>query len=226
MTLTTTFTLLGLAGACRLRYRHLARELGGIRAYGKYTPIPLAKILAVNGCDDATWALRATKPEQRSQRDKIARLFACWCARNTPLPDGRTVWDLLVDERSRRGVEAAEQCTTSLSPFSPAMAGALDAYNDISIDSKFPAFANFAADSAYLATVSAANEVCNVWYAARAASSAAASATGDAVRITTKNSGADSETVFRASCVAQDAAKLAAKHAQGSELARMLREDR
>jgi hypothetical protein len=36
------------------------------------------------------------------------RLFGCWCVRNTKLADGRTVWDLLTDERSRRAVEVAE----------------------------------------------------------------------------------------------------------------------
>lgn len=37
------------------------------------------------------------------------RLFACWCARHTPLGDGRTVWDLLTDQRSRAAVEVAER---------------------------------------------------------------------------------------------------------------------
>ena len=40
--------------------------------------------------------------------EKKLRLFACWCIRNTKLADGRTVWDLLTDERSRRAVEVAE----------------------------------------------------------------------------------------------------------------------
>jgi len=38
-----------------------------------------------------------------------ARLFACWCVRHTPLADGRVVWDLLTDERSRAVVEVAER---------------------------------------------------------------------------------------------------------------------
>ena len=41
--------------------------------------------------------------------DRTNRLFACWCVRNTPLPDGRVAWDLLTDERSRKVVEVAER---------------------------------------------------------------------------------------------------------------------
>jgi hypothetical protein len=34
--------------------------------------------------------------------------MACWSVRHTPLLDGRKVWDLLADERSRRAVEVKE----------------------------------------------------------------------------------------------------------------------
>ena len=37
------------------------------------------------------------------------RLWGCWCIRNTPIADGRFVWDLLTDERSRHAVEVAEK---------------------------------------------------------------------------------------------------------------------
>ncbi len=37
------------------------------------------------------------------------RLWGCWCIRNTPIGDGKTVWDLLTDERSRNAVEVAER---------------------------------------------------------------------------------------------------------------------
>jgi hypothetical protein len=42
------------------------------------------------------------------------RRFACWCVRNTPLHDGRVVWDLLTDERSRAAVEVAERYADGL----------------------------------------------------------------------------------------------------------------
>lgn len=41
--------------------------------------------------------------------DERFRSFACWCIRHTPLIDGRLVWDLLVDQRSRAAVDLAER---------------------------------------------------------------------------------------------------------------------
>lgn len=40
--------------------------------------------------------------------DATLRLCSCACVRHTPLADGRTVWDLLDDPRSRNAVEVAE----------------------------------------------------------------------------------------------------------------------
>ena len=51
------------------------------------------------------WLLGAVTHED----DKTYRLYACWCARNTPLANGRKVWDLLTDKRSRDAVEVAER---------------------------------------------------------------------------------------------------------------------
>lgn len=41
--------------------------------------------------------------------DSVLRKLACRFIRETPLADGRKVWDLLTDERSRKVVEVAEQ---------------------------------------------------------------------------------------------------------------------
>jgi hypothetical protein len=40
--------------------------------------------------------------------DSVLRKLACRFVRETPLSDGRKVWDLLTDERSRKAVEVAE----------------------------------------------------------------------------------------------------------------------
>ena len=97
----TTFDLLRQASACTERYAHLGRALGGIKRYGRTTPISLLRILATNGLDDALWALRAVPPEQVAVRDRLARLYACWCVRQ--------IWGLLTDKRSRAAVEVAER---------------------------------------------------------------------------------------------------------------------
>jgi len=106
-TLYTTFGILRENKACKSRYRYLARKLGGVKKYGQDTPIPILKILEINGLNDALWALQVAIPIEEA--DKLLRLFCCWCVWNAPLPDGRTVWDLLTDERSRKAVEVAER---------------------------------------------------------------------------------------------------------------------
>ena len=65
----------------------------------------LLDILAVEDCpaEDRLWvALKLLD-------DRSRRLIACQFVRRTPLADGRTVWDLLTDERSRNAVEVAER---------------------------------------------------------------------------------------------------------------------
>ena len=51
------------------------------------------------------WLLDAMNYED----PKNYRLIACACVRETPLADGRKVWDLLTDPRSRNAVEVAER---------------------------------------------------------------------------------------------------------------------
>lgn len=68
----TTFRKLHDAGACKERYRFLAKALGGIKAYGRDTPITLLQILNINGLDDALWALRAC-----DDAETFSRLLAC-----------------------------------------------------------------------------------------------------------------------------------------------------
>ena len=69
---TTSFRLLHDAGACKERYRFLAKTLGGIEKYGRDTPITLLQILNINGLEDALWAVK-TCPDS----EKFVRLLAC-----------------------------------------------------------------------------------------------------------------------------------------------------
>jgi len=57
--ITTTFAQLHAAGACKARYRHLAKALGGITKYGRTKPINLLKILEVGGWFDFEWTIIA-----------------------------------------------------------------------------------------------------------------------------------------------------------------------
>jgi len=41
--------------------------------------------------------------------EKSVRLYMVWCARNTPLADGRTTLDLLTDKRSTDALDVAER---------------------------------------------------------------------------------------------------------------------
>ena len=56
MTLTTTLSRLKAEGACRERYEHLVRALGGV-TFDHDAPINLLAILEHNGQDDCLWAL-------------------------------------------------------------------------------------------------------------------------------------------------------------------------
>jgi len=59
-------------------------------------------------CHRADWMLWLDK-DLDLLTDRERRLIACRCVRDTPLIDGRKVWDLLTDERSRRAVTVAER---------------------------------------------------------------------------------------------------------------------
>ena len=66
--------------------------------------------------------------------ERELRLFACWSVRNTPLADGRTVWDLLADKRSQTVVEVAERYADGL-----ATVEELDAARDAARDAAWDA---------------------------------------------------------------------------------------
>ena len=98
---TTSFRLLHDAGACKDRYRFLAKALGGIKAYGVNTPITLLQILNINGLDDALWALRAC-PDS----DTFARLLACDYAEHV-LPIFETQYP--DDDRPRKAIAVSRR---------------------------------------------------------------------------------------------------------------------
>jgi len=102
--LTTTFKELHGWRACKPSYKKLAKELGGIKAYGQDTPIKLSQILDICGIDDCFWVLER-KPLNTIYVREI-RLFGCDCAERvlhifeSEHPN---------DHRPRQAIEAAQR---------------------------------------------------------------------------------------------------------------------
>ena len=112
--------------------------------------------------------------------DSILRKLACRFIRETPLSDGRKVWDLLTDERSRKAVEVAElyangkataqeleaaRVAARAAAAYDACAAARDVARDVARDAVRAAFAAAYGDAARAAR----NAACDVGDAAKAA---------------------------------------------------------
>jgi hypothetical protein len=82
-----------------------------------YAPGPVVCRVRLDGTiiegDDKCVASRRTVVWMADAGREL-RLFACWCVRNTPLHDGRVVWDLLTDKRSQAAVEVADRYADGL----------------------------------------------------------------------------------------------------------------
>lgn len=133
--------------------------------------------------DKHTWLLwTATRPDVFPA--PTLRRLACRFVRETPLHDGRTVWDLLADERSRKAIEAAERYTDGKATEAELDAACIAAYDaacaagDVAYDATYSAACAAAAaadDAAYDAAYAAARVAAEaVYYAADAATAARA----------------------------------------------------
>ena len=159
--LTTTFHLLRKHNACKDRYTVLREAL----TRGDDEPITLIEILDSNGLADAIWALRAVPDEQAAERDRLARLYACACARQ--------VWHLLT-ERSRTAVEVSERYAVGAATQDELNAAAAYAAADAARAAYAAAHAADAARAAYAAAHAAAADAAYAAYAADASYAAAA----------------------------------------------------
>ena len=168
----TTFDLLRREEACRSGYLKLARSLGGVRKYGRKTPIALTAVLDSNGLEDALWCLRATIEPS----DRLARIFACNCAeRVRHLTNDRRSRDAVAVARKYADGEATEVELDAAE--SAAWAAARDAARAAARDAAWAA----ARDAAWAAAMDAAGGA--AWAAAEsAAESAARDAAGGAAR--------------------------------------------
>jgi hypothetical protein len=60
-------------------------------------------------CENPRWMLWICSQLRLDLDPKALRLFACYCVRYTPLSNGKKVWSLLKDERSKNAVRLAEK---------------------------------------------------------------------------------------------------------------------
>ena len=127
-------------------------------------------------CPRPDWLLWILNKLNRRPDDRTLRLFAVWCARNTPLPDGRKTGDLLTNPRSLAALEVAERYANG-----NATDGELAAARDAAGDAVWNAARDAARDAAGAAAGAAVWDA--VWDAVRdAAWDAAWDAARDAAR--------------------------------------------
>lgn len=98
MTITTTLAHIRAHSPCADDYAKLLTGLGKTAADDE--PLPFARIVEINGLDDALWCCRA-----EPQHDREWRLFAVWCARQVEhlMTDPRSIAALDVAERHANG---------------------------------------------------------------------------------------------------------------------------
>jgi hypothetical protein len=92
--ITTTLNRIRAHKPCHDGWRKLLAGLGKTAADDE--PLPFARIVEINGIDDALWCCRA-----EPQHDRDWRLYAVWCARQ--------VQHLLTDPRSIAAIDVAER---------------------------------------------------------------------------------------------------------------------
>jgi hypothetical protein len=96
--LTTTLNRIRAHSPCEEGWRKLLAGLG--KTAPDDEPLPYARIVEINGIDDALWCCRA-----EPQHVKEWRLFAVWCARQVQhlMTDARSITALEVAERHANG---------------------------------------------------------------------------------------------------------------------------
>jgi hypothetical protein len=205
--LTTTLNRLKAAGACRERYAHLVKALGGT-SVDHDAPINLLTILELNGTEDCLWALCAT--EQNC--DQVARLMAADFA-EAVLPIFER--ELPNDMRPRQAIQAARYFAVGrIGAAARAAAGA--AAGAAAWDAARAAAGAAAWDAARAAAGAAA------WDAARAAAWDAAGAAAGAAAWDAAGAAAGAAARAAAWDAAWDAAGAAARAAQSEIIKRYL----
>ena len=171
MAITTTLNRIRAHKPCEDGWRKLLAGLGKTEADDE--PLHYARIVEINGINDAIWACRV-----EPQYAKEWRLFAVWCASQVKhlMTDGRSLEALNVAERYANGQATDEE-----------LRAARAAARDAALDAAWYAALDAARDAAWLAAWDAALDAAwlaareDAWAAARdAASDAASDAAWDA----------------------------------------------
>ena len=131
-------------------------------------------------CPRTDWLIWILHKLNRQPDARTLRLFAVWCARNTPLSDGRKVGDLLTDPRSLAALEVAERYA-NVNATDDEFAAARDAAGDAARDAEGDA-AGYAAGAAARYAAGAAARAAARYAAGAAAGNAERAAAGDAAR--------------------------------------------
>lgn len=102
--ITTTLNRIRAHGPCADGWQKLLAGLGKTAADDE--PLPFARIVKINGLDDALWCCRA-----EPQYDREWRLYAVWCARQVQhlMTDQRSIAVLDVAERFANGEATREE---------------------------------------------------------------------------------------------------------------------
>jgi len=163
----TTFRKAWEAGACSSKYNKMAKALGGVKEYGRDTPVPLDKVLDICGLDAALWCLCCVI----EPADKEIRLLACDFAEHTlsifeeKYPD---------DKRPRQAIEISRKFAEG-----KATRGELDAAWDAARDAARAA----SLAAAWAAEAAAADAVADAACAAAAAARVAGAVARDAALV-------------------------------------------
>ena len=164
MPITTTLNRIRAHGLCETGWKKLLTGLGKTQADDE--PLPFARIVEINGLDDALWCCRA-----EPQYAKEWRLFAVWCARQVEHlnPDPRVKTAIDTAERHAHGDATDSELSSAWEAAGPdARVAARPAAGDAAGDAARAAARPAAWDAAWAAAWAAA------WEAARDAAWAAA----------------------------------------------------
>ena len=127
-----------------------------------------------DACPRADWLIWICRKAGRMPDARTLRLFAVWCARHTPLGDGRVTGHLLTDPRALVALEVAERHAHGRATDAELSAARADAYA-ASANSANGYLAAAAATTAAVAAVdNAAYAAAYVAYVAHVAADAAA----------------------------------------------------